>query len=114
VVGERRRTMRHCPNCDGEVIVWDEDLEADKCVDCGESWSVDEQLAVQDEFDPDPNVFWEEHERYRLALVGLAELRRERPETKDYEQDEVGARAHAVAMKEWFVAQIARKALGEI
>lgn len=40
--------MRHCPNCDGEVIVWDEDLQADKCMDCNESWSVDEQEAVAD------------------------------------------------------------------
>jgi hypothetical protein len=55
-----------------------------------------------------------EHARFRSALVELAELRGEKPETKDYEQDEVGARAHAVAMKEWSVAQIARKALGEI
>lgn len=40
--------MRHCPNCNGEVIIWDSDLEADKCVDCGESWSVDEQEAVRE------------------------------------------------------------------
>jgi hypothetical protein len=40
--------LRHCPNCDGEVIVWDNELMADKCIDCGESWSVEEQLAVQD------------------------------------------------------------------
>lgn len=35
--------MRHCPNCGGEVVVWDKDLQADKCVDCGESWTLEEQ-----------------------------------------------------------------------
>lgn len=39
--------MRHCPNCDGEVIVWDSDLQADKCVDCGESWTLEEQAALE-------------------------------------------------------------------
>ena len=40
--------MRHCPNCGGEVIVWDSDLQADKCVDCGESWTLEEQEAVKE------------------------------------------------------------------
>jgi hypothetical protein len=38
--------MRHCPNCDGEVIVWDDELQADKCVDCGESWTLEEQAVI--------------------------------------------------------------------
>jgi hypothetical protein len=40
--------MRHCPNCDCEVIVWDDELQADKCVDCGESWALEEQEPVME------------------------------------------------------------------
>jgi hypothetical protein len=50
--------VKHCPNCDCEVIVWDSDLEADKCIDCGESWSVDEQEAIAAL--PEANMEWEE------------------------------------------------------
>ncbi len=44
----RENEMRHCPNCGGEVIVWDADLQADKCLDCGESWTIEEQEAAQE------------------------------------------------------------------
>lgn len=48
--------MRHCPNCGGEVIVWDTALEADRCVDCGESWTLEEQ-EVANEYEGDLDDF---------------------------------------------------------
>jgi transcription initiation factor TFIIIB Brf1 subunit/transcription initiation factor TFIIB len=51
--------MRHCPNCDCEVIVWDAENEADKCLDCGESWTLEEQKAAEEEAQEELEHQWD-------------------------------------------------------
>jgi hypothetical protein len=54
-----------------------------------------------------------ENERLRAALQRVAAIRPEKPNTSDFEQDDFGARGHAVAMQQWGIGEIAREALDE-
>ncbi len=40
--------LRHCPNCDGEVVIWDSEIQAYECLDCDEKWGLEEEGAVKE------------------------------------------------------------------